>query len=86
MNQVNPYLTFNGTCEAAFNFYKSVFGGKFNFIGRFKIGGRNFALLDFVTLIELPVAHEATRSVHFLSGNALTCNDPFRAGDKLVSN
>jgi PhnB protein len=31
-----PYLTFNGDCEAAFNFYKSVFGGEFAFIGRFK--------------------------------------------------
>ena len=26
MAQVNPYLTFNGNCEAAFLFYKSVFG------------------------------------------------------------
>jgi PhnB protein len=31
-----PYLTFNGDCEAAFNFYKSVFGGDFAYIGRFK--------------------------------------------------
>lgn len=36
MAQVNPYLLFNGTCEAAFNFYKSVFGGEFPYIGRFK--------------------------------------------------
>lgn len=36
MAAVNPYLTFNGTCEEAFNFYKSVFGGEFTFIGRFK--------------------------------------------------
>ncbi|KAF2082898.1 VOC family protein [Flavobacterium sharifuzzamanii] len=33
---VNPYLMFNGTCEAAFLFYKSVFGGDFPYIGRFK--------------------------------------------------
>jgi PhnB protein len=33
---INPYLTFNGTCEAAFNFYKSIFGGKFGYIGRYK--------------------------------------------------
>ncbi len=33
---INPYLTFNGTCEAAFNFYRSVFGGNFPYIGRFK--------------------------------------------------
>ena len=36
MTQVNPYLTFNGNCEEAFNFYKSVFGGEFPFLGRFK--------------------------------------------------
>ena len=36
MATVNAYLTFNGSCEAAFNFYKSVFGGEFAFIGKFK--------------------------------------------------
>ncbi len=36
MATVNPYLTFNGTCEAAFTFYKSVFGGEFPYIGKFK--------------------------------------------------
>ncbi len=33
---VNAYLTFNGDCEAAFNLYKSVFGGEFIYFGRFK--------------------------------------------------
>ena len=27
--QCNPYLLFNGNCEEAFNFYRSVFGGEF---------------------------------------------------------
>lgn len=36
MATVNVYLTFNGNCEEAFNFYKSVFGGEFPYIGRFK--------------------------------------------------
>lgn len=36
MASINPYLTFNGNCEEAFNFYKSVFGGEFPYIGRFK--------------------------------------------------
>lgn len=35
MALINPYLTFNGNCEEAFNFYKSVFGGDFTYIGRF---------------------------------------------------
>src|SRR5262245_12270136 len=33
---VNIYLTFNGNCEEAFTFYKSVFGRDFSYIGRFK--------------------------------------------------
>jgi len=36
MTTVNPYLTFRGNCEAAFNLYKSVFGGEFQFVGRYK--------------------------------------------------
>jgi PhnB protein len=32
---VNAYLTFDGNCEDAFNFYKSVFGGEFSYLGRF---------------------------------------------------
>ena len=36
MTTINPYLTFNGNCEEAFNFYKSVFGGEFRQISRFK--------------------------------------------------
>jgi len=36
MTTVSPYLSFKGTCEEAFNFYKSVFGGEFLFVGRFK--------------------------------------------------
>ncbi len=34
-NSVNGYLTFNGNCEDAFKFYKSVFGGEFTYVGRF---------------------------------------------------
>lgn len=36
MATVNAYLTFNGNCEEAFLFYKSVFGGEFPYLGRFK--------------------------------------------------
>jgi len=35
MTTINAYLNFNGNCEEAFNFYKSVFGGEFSYIGRF---------------------------------------------------
>jgi len=36
MITINPYLNFNGNTEEAFNFYKSVFGGEFLVIQRFK--------------------------------------------------
>lgn len=36
MTTINAYLTFDGTCEAAFMFYKSIFGGEFSYIGRYK--------------------------------------------------
>ena len=36
MITINPYLNFAGNTEEAFNFYKSVFGGDFLFVQRFK--------------------------------------------------
>ena len=36
MPTINPYINFNGNAEEAFNFYKSVFGGEFQTIVRFK--------------------------------------------------
>lgn len=36
MPAVSPYLNFAGKCEEAFNFYKSVFGGEFFTLMRFK--------------------------------------------------
>lgn len=35
MAQLNVYLTFDGNCEEAFNFYQSVFGTEIPFMGRF---------------------------------------------------
>ena len=35
MTAINPYLTFDGNCEEAFDFYKSVFGGEFPAVMRF---------------------------------------------------
>ena len=34
--QINPYLCFNGNCEEAFTYYKSIFGGEFASVNRFK--------------------------------------------------
>jgi PhnB protein len=36
MALINPHINFNGNAEEAFNFYKSVFGGEFTKIIRFK--------------------------------------------------
>lgn len=36
MTSVNPYLSFNDNCKEAFDFYRSVFGGEFDMVMRFK--------------------------------------------------
>lgn len=36
MTTINPYINFNGNAEEAFTFYKSIFGGEFTKIIRFK--------------------------------------------------
>jgi PhnB protein len=36
MRAINPWINFNGNAEEAFTFYKSVFGGEFGKIIRFK--------------------------------------------------
>src|SRR5574341_216211 len=55
MAAINPYIHFNGNAEEAFNFYKSVFGGKFAKIVRFKD----------LSMPESPVApHEANKIMH----------------------
>ncbi len=33
---LNAYISFNGNCEEAFNFYKLVFGGDFSQVARYK--------------------------------------------------
>lgn len=36
MRAINPWINFNGNAEEAFTFYKSVFGGEFKKVVRFK--------------------------------------------------
>jgi PhnB protein len=66
MTTINPYLTFNGDCEAAFNFYKSVFGGEFPFVGRFKDmpDSEEYPIADAdkekIMHISLPISKETT--------------------------
>lgn len=35
MSDCSVYLTFNGNCREAFDFYKSIFGGEFEYISTF---------------------------------------------------
>jgi PhnB protein len=47
MASINPHINFNGNAEEAFNFYKSVFGGEFSKIIRFKdIASEEFPISD----------------------------------------
>jgi len=36
MTTVNVYLNFDGNCKEAFDFYKSIFGGEFPYLGLYK--------------------------------------------------
>lgn len=64
MASINPYLTFSGNCEEAFNFYKSVFGGEFPYVGRFKDMPSEKALSEEeankILHISLPISQETT--------------------------
>lgn len=60
MTTINPYINFNGNAEEAFNFYKSVFGGEFKTIVRFKdLESSEFPVLkneaDKIMRIVLPI-------------------------------
>lgn len=75
MALINPYINFNGNAEEAFNFYKSVFGGEFAKIMRFKD----------ISSPEYPVAeNDANKIMHIalpIGKNILMANDvPERMG------
>jgi PhnB protein len=69
MAQINPHINFNGNAEEAFTFYKSVFGGEFAIIMRFKD----------ISSPEFPVTeNEANKIMHIalpIGKNVLMAND-----------
>jgi PhnB protein len=69
MASIHPHINFNGNAEEAFNFYKSVFGGEYAKVMRFK---------DMASA-EFPVAeHEANKIMHIalpIGKNFLMAND-----------
>lgn len=66
MATVNIYLNFDGNCEDAFNFYKSVFGGEFPYIGRFgeMPSSENYTVPESdankIMHVSLPISKETT--------------------------
>lgn len=69
MPNINPYINFNGNAEEAFAFYKSVFGGEFGNIVRFKdMASAEFPVpeneMEKIMRITLPIG-----------GNTLIAND-----------
>ncbi len=66
---INPHYNFNGNAEEAFNFYRSVFGGEFVKIVRFKdLANEHFPVSD----------QEANKIMHIalpIGGNLLLGND-----------
>lgn len=69
MASINPHINFNGNAEEAFNFYRSVFGGDFAKIIRFKD----------IASAEFPVAeNEANKIMHIalpIGKSILMAND-----------
>jgi PhnB protein len=69
MALINPHINFNGNAEEAFNFYKSVFGGEFAKIMRFKdLAGAGFPVAE----------HEANKIMHIalpIGKSVLMAND-----------
>lgn len=65
MTAINVYLNFNGNCEEAFNFYKSVFGGEFPYLGRYRDmpadGGKKFegSEGDKIMHVSLPIGEHS---------------------------
>lgn len=70
MATINPWINFNGNAEEAFTFYKSVFGGEFTKVVRFKdLASSEFPVPEKeenkIMLITLPIG----------KGNMLMAND-----------
>jgi PhnB protein len=70
MTTINPWINFNGNAEEAFTFYKSIFGGEFTKIIRFKD----------IASAEVPVAESEENKIMHIAlpigkNNVLRAND-----------
>jgi PhnB protein len=64
MTKINPWINFNGNAEEAFTFYKSIFGGEFAKVVRFKdIASDEFPVpekeANKIMYIALPISNNA---------------------------
>lgn len=80
MINCNPYLHFMGNTEAAMNFYKSIFGGEFTALSRFKdvAGGEKMTAEDQEKIIHI--------SLPMGKGNSIMATDMLESmGQSLVT-
>jgi PhnB protein len=82
MPSIHPYLNFKGNTEEAFNFYKSVFGGEFLTLQRFKDTDQGASLppqeQDKIMHISLPIGQDSllmANDVLESMGHSLTVGD-----------
>jgi PhnB protein len=69
MAKINPYINYQGNTEEAFNFYKSVFGGEFSTMMRFK---------DMPGMADKLTPDESTKIMHValpVAGNTMMATD-----------
>ena len=81
MALINPYIHFNGNAEEAFTFYKSVFGGEFAKISRYKD----------ISSPEYPIAeNDANRIMHMAlpigKSNVLMASDVLESMGHVTEN
>jgi PhnB protein len=80
MATINPYINFNGNAEEAFTFYKSVFGGEFTGIIRFKdVASAEFPVSE-------PEANKIMRITLPIGNNVLIANDVPEAMGRVSEN
>jgi len=84
MTKVNPYLTFNGQTEEAFNFYKSVFGGEFPGLMRWRDNPQCEGMTDAdknkVMHVALPVGDSVIMGSDYVGG----MGEEFTAGNNFT--
>jgi PhnB protein len=73
MKNANPYLNFPGNTEEAFEFYRTVFGGEFASLVRFRDFGESMGelpepLLDKVAHVSLPIGETLLMGTDSLEG------------------